>query len=71
MQWVRRAGNKDPQELYNNMATRIPLGRVGEAEEYAGGGGPAGLHPIEIGMHWRLARQKNTQGVEGQQASTP
>ena len=35
MQWVRRAGNKDPQELYNNMATRIPLGRVGEAEEYA------------------------------------
>ena len=35
MQWVRRAGNKNPQELYNDMAKRIPLGRVGEAEEYA------------------------------------
>ncbi len=35
MQWVRRAGNKNPQELYDDMAKRIPLGRVGEAEEYA------------------------------------
>ena len=35
MQWVRRAGNKNPQELYEDMAKRIPLGRVGEAEEYA------------------------------------
>ena len=35
MQWVRRAGNRNPQELYDEMANRIPLGRVGEAEEYA------------------------------------
>ena len=35
MQWVRRAGNKNPQELYDDMSKRIPLGRVGEAEEYA------------------------------------
>ena len=35
MQWVRRAGNKNPKDLYDNMAKRIPLGRVGEAEEYA------------------------------------
>ena len=35
MQWVRRAGNKNAQELYDDMAKRIPLGRVGEAEEYA------------------------------------
>jgi NAD(P)-dependent dehydrogenase (short-subunit alcohol dehydrogenase family) len=35
MQWVRRAGNKNPQELYDEMANRIPLGRVGEPEEYA------------------------------------
>jgi NAD(P)-dependent dehydrogenase (short-subunit alcohol dehydrogenase family) len=35
MQWERRAGNKKPQELYDDMAERIPLGRVGEAEEYA------------------------------------
>ena len=35
MQWVRRAGNKNPQELYSDLAKKIPLGRVGEAEEYA------------------------------------
>ena len=35
MQWVRRAGNEDPRELYDEMAKRVPLGRVGEAEEYA------------------------------------
>ena len=35
MQWIRRAGNKKPQELYDDMAKKIPLGRVGEAEEYA------------------------------------
>ena len=35
MQWERRAGNKKPQELYEDMAEGIPLGRVGEAEEYA------------------------------------
>ena len=35
MQWVRRAGNKNPQELYCDLAKKIPLGRVGEAEEYA------------------------------------
>ena len=35
MQWVRRAGNKDPRDLYDEMAKRVPLGRVGEAEEYA------------------------------------
>jgi NAD(P)-dependent dehydrogenase (short-subunit alcohol dehydrogenase family) len=35
MQWVRRAGNKNPQDLYDEMAKRIPLGRVGEPEEYA------------------------------------
>ena len=34
-QWVRRAGNKDPEELYRELSKQIPLGRVGEAEEYA------------------------------------
>ncbi len=35
-QWDRRATDEAPVEtLYANMASRIPLGRVGEAEEYA------------------------------------
>ena len=34
-QWVRRAGNKDPEELYRELSKQVPLGRIGEAEEYA------------------------------------
>lgn len=35
-QWDRRATADTPVEkLYENMASRVPLGRVGEAEEYA------------------------------------
>lgn len=34
-QWDRRAGDRPVDDLYSNMAKRIPLGRVGEAEEYA------------------------------------
>ena len=34
-QWVRRAGNKDPQDLYKELSVQVPLGRIGESEEYA------------------------------------
>jgi 3-oxoacyl-[acyl-carrier protein] reductase len=34
-QWVRRAGNKNPEDLYKELSLQVPLGRVGEAEEYA------------------------------------
>ena len=34
-QWDRRAGNRPVEELYAEMAARVPLGRLGEAEEYA------------------------------------
>ncbi|MGD1923616.1 MAG: SDR family NAD(P)-dependent oxidoreductase [Paracoccaceae bacterium] len=34
-QWDRRAGNAPVAELYDKMAEGIPLGRVGEAEDYA------------------------------------
>ena len=34
-QWVRRAGNEDPEELYEELSVQVPLGRIGEAEEYA------------------------------------
>ena len=34
-QWERRAGNRPVEELYGEIAKRVPLGRVGEAEEYA------------------------------------
>ena len=34
-QWQRRAGNRPVAELYAQMARRVPLGRMGEAEEYA------------------------------------
>jgi 3-oxoacyl-[acyl-carrier protein] reductase len=34
-QWERRAGNRPVEELYGEIARRVPLGRVGEAEEYA------------------------------------
>ena len=34
-QWDRRAGNRPVEELYAEMAPRVPLGRMGEAEEYA------------------------------------
>ena len=34
-QWVRRAGNEDPKELYEELSAQVPLGRIGDAEEYA------------------------------------
>lgn len=34
-QWDRRAGDNPVDDLYADMAKRIPIGRVGEAEEYA------------------------------------
>jgi 3-oxoacyl-[acyl-carrier protein] reductase len=34
-QWQRRAGNRPVAELYAEMGKRVPLGRMGEAEEYA------------------------------------
>jgi NAD(P)-dependent dehydrogenase (short-subunit alcohol dehydrogenase family) len=34
-QWQRRAGNRPVEELYGEIAKRVPLGRVGEAEDYA------------------------------------
>jgi 3-oxoacyl-[acyl-carrier protein] reductase len=34
-QWERRAGDRPVEELYAEIAKRVPLGRVGEAEEYA------------------------------------
>jgi NAD(P)-dependent dehydrogenase (short-subunit alcohol dehydrogenase family) len=32
-QWERRAGNRPVEELYVEMGKRVPLGRMGEAEE--------------------------------------
>jgi NAD(P)-dependent dehydrogenase (short-subunit alcohol dehydrogenase family) len=34
-QWERRAGERALTELYAEMGKRVPLGRMGEAEEYA------------------------------------
>jgi NAD(P)-dependent dehydrogenase (short-subunit alcohol dehydrogenase family) len=34
-QWQRRAGDRPTAELYAEMGKRVPLGRIGEAEEYA------------------------------------
>ena len=34
-QWERRAGDQSMDKFYAEMAERIPLNRVGEAEEYA------------------------------------
>jgi 3-oxoacyl-[acyl-carrier protein] reductase len=34
-QWDRRAGNRPVEELYAEMAARVPLGRIGEAEDFA------------------------------------
>ena len=34
-QWHRRAGNRPVEELYAELAEKVPLGRVGEAEEFA------------------------------------
>ena len=34
-QWERRAGNRPVEELYAEMGRRVPLGRMGEAAEYA------------------------------------
>ena len=34
-QWERRAGNRPAEDLYAEMAARVPLRRIGEAEEYA------------------------------------
>ena len=35
MQWIRRAENADPSSIYENFSQKIPMGRMGEAEEYA------------------------------------
>jgi NAD(P)-dependent dehydrogenase (short-subunit alcohol dehydrogenase family) len=34
-QWERRAGDRPVEELYAEMGRRVPLGRMGEAAEYA------------------------------------
>ena len=34
-QWVRRAGEKPVEDLYDSLAAKVPLGRVGEACNYA------------------------------------
>ena len=34
-QWPRRAGDRPLAELYAEMGKRVPLGRMGKAEEYA------------------------------------
>jgi NAD(P)-dependent dehydrogenase (short-subunit alcohol dehydrogenase family) len=34
-QWERRAGDRPVAELYAEMGKRVPLGRMGEAEDYA------------------------------------
>lgn len=34
-QWERRAGNRPVEELYAELAPKVPLGRVGKAEEFA------------------------------------
>lgn len=33
-QWDRRAGDRPVEALYTDLASRIPLGRVGKAEDY-------------------------------------
>ena len=33
-QWQRRAGNRAVEELYAELAAKVPLGRVGKAEEF-------------------------------------
>ena len=34
-QWDRRAGDRPVEDLYRDMSARVPLGRIGEAEDYA------------------------------------
>ena len=34
-QWERRSEKGSLEELYNELGSKVPLGRVGEAEEYA------------------------------------
>ncbi len=34
-QWIRKAGKNDVLTLYNEMSKKIPLGRVGEENDYA------------------------------------
>jgi NAD(P)-dependent dehydrogenase (short-subunit alcohol dehydrogenase family) len=34
-QWERRAGDRPVEALYEELASRVPLARIGEAEEYA------------------------------------
>jgi len=34
-QWARRAGDRPLEEFYAEVGARVPLGRMGEAEEYA------------------------------------
>jgi len=40
MQWIRRAENGDPSSIYENFSQKIPMGRMGEAAEYADRKGP-------------------------------
>lgn len=35
MQWVRRAADGDPTDIHQSFSKLIPMGKVGEAEEYA------------------------------------
>ena len=35
MQWVRRAADEGPTDIYQSFSKLIPMGRVGEADEYA------------------------------------
>ncbi len=34
-QWDRRAGNRPVDELYDELSVKVPLGRIGEAEDFA------------------------------------
>ena len=34
-QWERRSGGDSLEELYKELGSKVPMGRVGEAEEYA------------------------------------
>jgi NAD(P)-dependent dehydrogenase (short-subunit alcohol dehydrogenase family) len=34
-QWERRAGNRRVDELYQELSKRVPLGRMGEATDFA------------------------------------
>lgn len=34
-QWDRKAGSGDVQAVYDDLGARVPMGRIGEAEDYA------------------------------------